>query len=403
MKAPRQNHGFIYIVSNPAMPGLNKVGLTTNPIETRLQQLNSSTSVPSPFKLERLFELETRFLPAVERIAHKKLRERGSHSGKEFFRVDLQTCTIVVQDVIYELTGSTLRDLVGEAQERAALAAAREEAARRESAEREKELSQLNESVRRQREEWVHSVRLRRNPPPKYPTLQKLLDLGAILIGIPLSLLLIAAIFAIAGPLGIVVGALIVWWIVSLDSKSDRENEAELERKALEQFPPKTLTHVTGNRPIHQSFSTGGSSGSSVKRGSCADADMSGASRQYRGDSLLRPRSRVQGCERNQSNSRWSSPSETACPYCSQRLRLPAGVRGRAICVNCRQRFYVNNTFTAGLKKGGIPQETSKTGDPLRRMPCGCCGQTLRIPHNRRGLATCPKCDMKTLFSATEW
>lgn len=95
--------------------------------------------------------------------------------------------------------------------------------------------------------------------------------------------------------------------------------------------------------------------------------------------------------------------SETACPYCKQRLRLPLGVRGRATCRACCGSFYVNRTFATALKKGGIPQEISRTGHLLRRVPCGCCGQMLRIPYNRRGLATCPKCEMKTLFNPTEW
>lgn len=248
MNAPRQNHGFIYILSNPAMPGLHKVGLTTKPIETRLQQLNSTTSVPSPFKAERLFEIEARFLPSVERLAHRKLRERGAHYGKEFFRVDLQTGTTLVQDVIYELTGSTFRDLVGAAQERRAMAAAKTEAARQEMAEREKELESLNESVSRQRAEWVRSVKHRKNPPHKHPTLQKLSDIGAMLIGIPFIVLLVAAIFSIAGPTGLLVGALIVWWIVSLDEKSGRDNEAQIEREALERFPPKTLEDLESKR-----------------------------------------------------------------------------------------------------------------------------------------------------------
>ena len=95
--------------------------------------------------------------------------------------------------------------------------------------------------------------------------------------------------------------------------------------------------------------------------------------------------------------------AETDCPYCSKTLRLPIGIRGGATCPSCRGSFYVNPAFTNPMIKHGVPQERSKTGFLLRRVTCGCCGQILRIPFKRKGLATCPKCKARTLFSATEW
>ena len=95
--------------------------------------------------------------------------------------------------------------------------------------------------------------------------------------------------------------------------------------------------------------------------------------------------------------------TETACPYCKKRTRLPIGIRGRVACRTCRGMFYVNRTFATPATQLGIPNVTSETGDIMRRLPCGSCGQVLRIPHNRRGLATCPKCKARTLFSETEW
>lgn len=40
--------GFVYVLSNPAMPGLVKIGQTTNEITSRMNELNT-TSVPSQF------------------------------------------------------------------------------------------------------------------------------------------------------------------------------------------------------------------------------------------------------------------------------------------------------------------------------------------------------------------
>lgn len=78
--------GFVYVLSNPAMPGLVKVGYTTGDPERRAAELSSTTGVPSKFVVEW-------FLPivgdprAVEHRAHAKLA--SCRAGKEFFRVDL--------------------------------------------------------------------------------------------------------------------------------------------------------------------------------------------------------------------------------------------------------------------------------------------------------------------------
>ena len=43
--------GFIYVVTNPSMPGLAKVGRTQRTPYLRLAELNQSTSTPEPFHL----------------------------------------------------------------------------------------------------------------------------------------------------------------------------------------------------------------------------------------------------------------------------------------------------------------------------------------------------------------
>ena len=47
-KQPEPNQGFIYILSNVSMPGVYKVGLTTNSVRQRAQEL-ASTGVPTEF------------------------------------------------------------------------------------------------------------------------------------------------------------------------------------------------------------------------------------------------------------------------------------------------------------------------------------------------------------------
>ena len=116
--------GFIYILSNPSMPGVFKIGLTTNSVYQRIREL-STTGVPQKFKVERLFEIDQSSLLRVESSAHTMLKRMGHHEGKEFFRCDLNLCVEVVEDVIFEMTGAISPDLVGDAQERHKLAEAK--------------------------------------------------------------------------------------------------------------------------------------------------------------------------------------------------------------------------------------------------------------------------------------
>ena len=47
--------GYVYVLSNPRMPGLVKVGCSTRPVDERVAELNSATAVPAPFVVEAYF------------------------------------------------------------------------------------------------------------------------------------------------------------------------------------------------------------------------------------------------------------------------------------------------------------------------------------------------------------
>lgn len=76
--------GHVYILSNPSMPGLLKVGFTTGPIEARIAQL-MSTGVPTPFHCVYSVEVETPQL--VEAAVHRELQGCRVDRNREFFRL----------------------------------------------------------------------------------------------------------------------------------------------------------------------------------------------------------------------------------------------------------------------------------------------------------------------------
>lgn len=117
-QTPRINHGFIYILSNKSMPGIYKVGITTNSVRQRATEL-SSTGVPTEFSIEKIFEVEQIHLREIEKKSHTRLKTKNFHQGKEFFRAPLKEILEVVEDIIFSKTGIKAPDIVGLAAQRA--------------------------------------------------------------------------------------------------------------------------------------------------------------------------------------------------------------------------------------------------------------------------------------------
>ena len=76
--------GYLYVISNPSMPGLVKVGMTSKQPEERMKSLYS-TSVPTPFEAEYFALCKDR--KKNEDIAHKALKSWRVNSRREFFRL----------------------------------------------------------------------------------------------------------------------------------------------------------------------------------------------------------------------------------------------------------------------------------------------------------------------------
>ena len=80
----------VYVLTNPAMPGLVKVGLATTGVENRAHSLSSHAGIPTPFEVVGVYEfpLEIDFkdLFHIEREAHRRLAPFRHTEGKEFFK-----------------------------------------------------------------------------------------------------------------------------------------------------------------------------------------------------------------------------------------------------------------------------------------------------------------------------
>lgn len=81
--------GYVYVLINPAMKGLVKIGRTTDSSESRARQISSATGVPMEFVVA--FEVKVSDVHEVERRAHSQLSAYRVTESREFFRVGLKT------------------------------------------------------------------------------------------------------------------------------------------------------------------------------------------------------------------------------------------------------------------------------------------------------------------------
>jgi len=86
--------GWVYIISNEAMPGLLKVGFSTKDPHLRAQEL-SSTGAPLPYTV--LYDVLLRAPRDAEQSIHKHLKDK--RAGKEWFRCTLHEAVAAVRTV----------------------------------------------------------------------------------------------------------------------------------------------------------------------------------------------------------------------------------------------------------------------------------------------------------------
>jgi hypothetical protein len=87
-------HGIVYVLTNPAMPGLVKIGKTTNEIINRMNELNT-TSVPFPFECE--FACEVDDCNLVEKALHTAFSPNRVNERREFFDIEPYQAIAILQ------------------------------------------------------------------------------------------------------------------------------------------------------------------------------------------------------------------------------------------------------------------------------------------------------------------
>lgn len=84
------DNGYIYVLMNPSMQNLVKIGKTTRDPEARAKELSSSTGVPTPFTV--VYDSYFKSCSKAEKFVHTYLESRGHRVslGREFFKIPIK-------------------------------------------------------------------------------------------------------------------------------------------------------------------------------------------------------------------------------------------------------------------------------------------------------------------------
>lgn len=93
--------GTVYFLSNKSMPGYLKIGCTSRNIIDRVKELDKSTSVPEPFKIEAYFISKNQFSDELE--IHR-LFDEYRVPNKEFFKITLNEALNKVKNNIHKFS-----------------------------------------------------------------------------------------------------------------------------------------------------------------------------------------------------------------------------------------------------------------------------------------------------------
>ena len=85
---------IIYILTNEAMPGLVKIGVTNDNVEARMTQLSSHTGIPLPF--ECYFAAKVDDAAKLEKTLHQIFAEGRINPKREFFRIDPEKVVLAI-------------------------------------------------------------------------------------------------------------------------------------------------------------------------------------------------------------------------------------------------------------------------------------------------------------------
>lgn len=109
-------YGIVYLLTNPVMPGLVKIGMTTREdLDARMKELYS-TGVPVPFECAYACRVKNTDCAKIEKALHTAFAPQRINANREFFRIQVEQAKAILElfhheDVTEEVTDEIQNDL----------------------------------------------------------------------------------------------------------------------------------------------------------------------------------------------------------------------------------------------------------------------------------------------------
>lgn len=115
----QNNKGLVYVLTNSAMPGLVKIGMTTrDSIDVRMKELYS-TGVPVPFECAYACEVSTSDCSKIENALHTAFAPNRVNANREFFSISPRQAIAILKlfnrkDITHEVSSEIENDLTAD-------------------------------------------------------------------------------------------------------------------------------------------------------------------------------------------------------------------------------------------------------------------------------------------------
>ncbi len=115
-------YGIVYLLTNPVMPGLVKIGMTTQKeIDQRMKELYT-TGVPLPFECQFACKVKKSDCAKIEKALHTAFEPQRINANREFFRIQVGQAKAILQlfhheDVTTDVSNEIENDLTKEDKE----------------------------------------------------------------------------------------------------------------------------------------------------------------------------------------------------------------------------------------------------------------------------------------------
>lgn len=116
MSAKTNNFGIVYVLTNPAMPGLVKIGMTTREnLDARMKELYG-TGVPVPFECKYACKVKASDCAKIEKALHEAFAPNRINANREFFQIKPDQAIAILklfnrEDITQEITDEIDNDL----------------------------------------------------------------------------------------------------------------------------------------------------------------------------------------------------------------------------------------------------------------------------------------------------